>query len=453
MITTQSATDLSNIRDGSIDYIFTDPPFGSNLNYSELNILIEAWIGVRTNTRMEAVINEVQRKGLNEYQSLMTASFREFYRILKPGRWMTVEFHNSQNAVWRALQESLGEAGFIIADVQTLDKQKGTTKQLSYSSAVKQDLVISAYKPSAELESHFELEAGTVQSVWDFLRNHLKNLPVFVETLDNQGEIIGERMPYLLFDRMVAFHVHRGVAVPLSASEFYAGLDRQYFERDGMYFLPEQAAEYERRRMQVREIQQLRIAVLDEASAIQWLRQQLTNTPQTRAELTPPFLQELKTWPKHEATPELIELLEQNFLQYPGDGPIPAQVVAWLQKSADWRAILADKARERDDGGVDTDDPSLIARARDRWYVPDPNKAIDLEKLRLRGLLQEFGHYVEGKGRLKQFRTEAVKAGFAQAWQARDFATIMRVAERLPESVLQEDPDLLMYYDNASLRV
>ena len=186
---------------------------------------------------------------------------------------------------------------------------------------------------------------------------------------------------------------------------------------------------------------------------IQWLRQQLTNKPQTRAELTPPFLQELKTWPKHEATPELVDLLEQNFLRYHGDGPIPAQIVAWLKKSADWRGVLAGKGRERDDGGVDTDDPALVGRARDCWYVPDPNKAIDLEKLRLRGLLQEFGHYVEGKGRLKQFRTEAVKAGFAQAWQARDFATIMRVAERLPESVLQEDPDLLMYYDNASLRV
>ena len=33
-----------------------------------------------------------------------------------------------------------------------------------------------------------------------------------------------------------------------------------------------------------------------------------------------------------------------------------------------------------------------------------------------------------------------------------DFQTIVKLAERLPEEVLQEDPDLLMYYDNASLR-
>jgi len=44
-------------------------------------------------------------------------------------------------------------------------------------------------------------------------------------------------------------------------------------------------------------------------------------------------------------------------------------------------------------------------------------------------------------------------AGFADAWHRRDYGTIVQVAERLPERVLQEDPDLLMYYDNASLRV
>jgi hypothetical protein len=60
---------------------------------------------------------------------------------------------------------------------------------------------------------------------------------------------------------------------------------------------------------------------------------------------------------------------------------------------------------------------------------------------------------VEGKKKLKQFRSEAVRAGFAQAWRERDFATIVAVAGRLPEQVLQEDAELLMYYDNASLRV
>ena len=61
--------------------------------------------------------------------------------------------------------------------------------------------------------------------------------------------------------------------------------------------------------------------------------------------------------------------------------------------------------------------------------------------------------YTEGRGRLRKSRTEAVRAGFADAWRRRDYTTIVKVAERLPERVLQEDPDLLMYYDNATLRM
>ena len=61
----------------------------------------------------------MQKKGLVEYQELMERCFAECYRILKPGRWMTVEFHNSSNAVWNAIQEALLRAGFVVADVRT----------------------------------------------------------------------------------------------------------------------------------------------------------------------------------------------------------------------------------------------------------------------------------------------------------------------------------------------
>src|SRR5690606_17260960 len=87
-----------------------------------------------------------------------------------------------------------------------------------------------------------------------------------------------------------------------------------------------------------------------------------------------------------------------------------------------------------------------------RWYVPDPNKASDLEKLRQKALLREFRQYVESKGRLRHFRTEAIRAGFAAAYQEGDYQTIIEIGDRLPERVLQEDLNLLMYYDNASLR-
>jgi len=255
IVGTLSSIDIS-VAEGSVDYIFTDPPFGGNLMYSELNFLWEAWLKVFTNNKQEAIENKVQGKGPMEYQQLMTRCFQEYYRTLKPGRWMTVEFHNFQNRVWNAIQEALQAAGFVVADVRTLDKKQGTFKQVTSAGSVKQDIIISAYKPNGGLEERFKLEAGTEDGVWDFVRTHLKKLPVFVSK-DGQAEVIAERLNYLLFDRMVAFHVRRGVIVPLSAAEFYAGLEQRFPGRDGMYFLSDQAAEYDKKRMTVKEVLQL----------------------------------------------------------------------------------------------------------------------------------------------------------------------------------------------------
>lgn len=456
-IATASATTIDAKKD-FCDYIFTDPPFGGNLMYSELNFLWEAWLKVFTNNTPEAITNKVQGKGLPEYQRLMTECFKEYYRVLKPGRWMTVEFHNSKNSVWNAIQEALQTAGFVIADVRTLDKKQGSFKQVTSASAVKQDLIISCYKPNGGLEERFKLTAGTEEGVWDFVRTHLRQLPVAVVRTEGRGlrtesshsalstqssslEIVAERQNYLLFDRMVAFHVQRGVTVPLSAAEFYAGLAQRFPERDGMYFLPEQVAEYDKKRMKVKEVLQLELFVTDEASAIQWLKQQLTRKPQTFQELHPQFLKEIGGWQKHEKPLELSELLEQNFLRYDGKGEVPSQIHSYL--SSNFKELR----------NLPKDDERLRAKAKDRWYVPDPNKAGDLEKLRERALLREFEEYRESKQkRLKVFRLEAVRAGFKKAWQERDYATIIAVARKIPENVLQEDPKLLMWYDQALTR-
>ena len=440
LISTASATSLYGIPDASVDYVFVDPPFGANIMYSESSFLWEAWLQVRTNQKSEAIVNTTQRKGLPEYQHLMTACFREFLRVLKPGRWMTVEFHNSQNAVWTSIQEALGHAGFVVADVRTLDKQQGTFKQVTTSGAVKQDLIISAYRPNGGLEERFRLEAGTEQGVWDFVRTHLQQLPRFGK--DGEVEVIGERLDYLLFDRMVAFHVQRGVSVPLSAAEFYAGLVERYPQRDDMFFLPEQVAEYDKKRMTVKEVLQLQLFVIDEASAIQWLRQQLVETPRTFQALHPQFMKEIAGWEKHERSLELLDLLRQNFLCYDGDGPVPNQIHAYL--SSNFKELR----------NLPKTDPMLREKAKDRWYVPDPNKAGDLEKLRERALLTEFEDYKVPRQRsLKIFRTEAVRAGFKSAFAQQDYKTIVEVAQKLPEHVLQEDEKLLMYYDVATMRL
>ena len=427
------------LTNDSIDYIFTDPPFGENIYYADLNFLVESWHRVITNAAPEAIVDKFKKKGLPEYQHLMQRCFEEYCRVLKPGRWMTVVFHNSRNAVWNAIQEGMQAAGFVVADVRTLDKQQGSYRQVT-STAVKQDLVISAYKPNGGLVQRFKLAAGTEEGAWDFVRTHLKQLPVFVSK-DGQAEVIAERQNYLLFDRMVAFHVQRGVTVPLSATEFYAGLEQRFPPRDGMYFLPEQVAEYDKKRMTVREVLQLQLFVTDEVSAIQWLKQQLIRKPQTFQEVHPQFLKEIGGWQKYEKPLELLQLLDDTFICYDGKGEVPSQIHSYL--STNFKELR----------NLPKDAPELRAKGKDRWYVPDPNKAGDMEKKREKALLKEFEEYrASSQKRLKVFRLEAVRAGFKKAWQDRDYATIITVARKIPENVLQEDPKLLMWYDQALTR-
>ena len=438
VVTTQSLASVL-IPHNSVDYVFIDPPFGNNLPYAELNFLWEAWLRVFTKIEQDTIVSKKWNKDLVTYTNMMTSCLQETYRLLKPGRWTTIEFHNSKNAVWTAIQEALGVAGFIIADIRVLDKGMLTKKQLN-ANAVNKDLVISAYKPNHGLEDRFKLSAGTEEGVWDFVRTHLKQLPVFVSE-DGQTEIIAERQSFLLFDRMVAFHVRRGVTVPLSAAEFYAGLEQRFPPRDGMYFLPDQAAEYDKKRMTVKEVLQLQLFVSDEASAIQWLKQQLTKKPQTFQDIHPQFLKEIGGWQKHEKVLELSVLLGENFLPYDGKDEVPSPIHSYLSSNF------------KDLRNLEKTDPALKAKARNRWYVPDPNKAGDLEKLRERALMREFDEYRESRQkRLKVFRLEAVRAGFKKAWQERDYATIIAVARKIPESILQEDSKLLMWYDQAVLR-
>ena len=435
-----SSCEIIDLPDFSFDYLFIDPPFGSNLNYSELNTIWENWLKVITNNKPEAIENSVQGKGPNEYRQLMTSCFKEAFRVLKPGRWMTVEFSNTKASVWNNIQAAISEAGFIVANVSALDKKQGSFKAVTTPTAVKQDLIISAYKPNGGFEERFLKEATTEDGVWDFVRTHMKYLPVTKKQAGNMVPV-PERDPRILFDQVVAFYVRKGYPVPISSPEFQLGLVQRFPQRDNMFFLPEQVAEYDRKRMTAKDILQIKLFVFDESSAIQWLKQQLIRKPQTFQDIHPDFIREIGGWQKHEKPLELSQLLEQNFLRYDGNGDVPGQIHSYLSSNF------------KDLRNLPKDDITLRAKAKDRWYVPDPNRAGDLEKLRERALLKEFDEYRQFKGRkMKVFRIEAVRAGFKKAWQERDYSTIISVAEKILDNVLQEDPKLLMWYDQAVTR-
>jgi DNA modification methylase len=128
-----SATELSDVANDSVDYVFTDPPFGSNIFYADCNLIWESWLGRLTDVNSEAVVNrslsqENGGKALREYSDLIGAAMREIARVLKPGGWATVVFHNTDAKVWQVIRDAAESAGFEFNQAVSLDRQQQSHK-------------------------------------------------------------------------------------------------------------------------------------------------------------------------------------------------------------------------------------------------------------------------------------------------------------------------------------
>ncbi|HUW12523.1 MAG TPA: DNA methyltransferase, partial [Anaerolineae bacterium] len=392
-------TELANIPSSSIDYVFTDPPFGDNLMYSELNFLWEAWLRVFTNNGQEAIINKTQGKGLDEYRELMTCCFAEMYRVLKPGRWITVVFHNSRAAVWNAIQDSLARAGFLVAQVTVMDKEQGSFKQVTAAGAVKNDLIINAYKPRKSFEERFVAQGGYGLEE-QFVTQHLGMLPV---------EPNLERTAQMLYSKMLAYYVQHGYEITLNADQFYRLLADHFLERDGYWFRDEeQVQEYERRKLSARE-QKMTQAVLfisDERSAITWMHHFL-ETPRDYTEIYTAFVKALQV--PEDQIPEIKVLLEENFVQVNGE-----------------------------------------------YKRPELLEKGELEERRQQRLLREFEDILDQARRgqrLKDVRKEAVLAGFTQCYREKRFDDILRVGRKLHKRIVESSTEIYDFIDIAEAKV
>lgn len=149
-----SADHLNHLADASIDYVFIDPPFGSNIFYSDMNLFHEAWLGQTTDHAREAVMHTTGRKkngAAQRYEDLLRGAFAEAFRILKPGHYMSVVFGNSDGQVWGLVQRAMRDAGFqsVPVHVAILDKGQRSVKGLNSGSegVVTVDLVVTLQKP------------------------------------------------------------------------------------------------------------------------------------------------------------------------------------------------------------------------------------------------------------------------------------------------------------------
>jgi 16S rRNA G966 N2-methylase RsmD len=149
-ISTQSSCCLAEIPSGSVDYIFTDPPYSHTVQYGELNYAWEAWLGFDASWhREEIIVNDVRSKSEAEWAEQMKKVMSECYRVLKPGRWLTLCFHDEEGT-WELVQDFMTEVGFLVDKTDSvlfIDTGQKSYNQLTADKARKRDLVLNFRKP------------------------------------------------------------------------------------------------------------------------------------------------------------------------------------------------------------------------------------------------------------------------------------------------------------------
>ena len=404
IISTASITNL-NINDNCIDYIFIDPPFGSNLMYSELNFIWESWLRLKTEIKSEAIVNNSQGKSTGDYYNLMLNAFKECNRILKPGHWMTVEFHNSKSSIWNLIQESITKSGFIIANVSILDKKEGSFKQINSPGSVKSDLVISSYKPTIEFADSFLKYSGKNLEI-EFIQQFLSNLPT--------SNVI-ERTEKMLFSKMISYYIQHGFEINYDSKEFYYMLSQHFINEDGFWFNDDQIIDYRafKKELDIHDFKShkskgLYLFITDEKSAIIWLENFLL-TNKTFSEIRIAYNKILLA--NDDEIPELIYLLEENFIK---------------------------------------DDNSF----RKPSTHEEKEKIIDK---RNKILLREFESYLlmakDSKKTIKSIRKEVINLGFEKCYIEKKFNDILLIARRLDNNLIGNNPYIKDFIEIAEIKV
>lgn len=328
---TGSATDLAPIPKNSVDFIFTDPPFGSNIFYADCNLIWESWLGQFTDQTSEAVVH-IKHKDKNilpDYGRLMTASFTEMFHVLKPGRWASVVFHNSDERIWQTILDAAETAGFELTEINSFDKKsltfKGIRGDKGLERVTNQDIVLNLYKPrphqsrSVNGVSHSEdLEAQIVQQVADFLAS---NPPPSQRTLQHLWN-------HALYDML------SNGAVQVSMADVDRMLPYYFKQVDGRWYLQGEAIVGGRV-----------FDIRNETDAIAWLTAVLTNESQTTGKLIPKW-QKVTYQAGDAITKSLDQILEENFWQERRTGQWRIPTGAERDKMSA-RQEVADQARVR----------------------------------------------------------------------------------------------------------
>ena len=303
-----SATDLHPIPNEAVDYIFTDPPFGANIYYYEVNCLWEAWLGAFTDEIQEAVMHRPVDGGykrLDHYASLMRQAFTEMYRVLKPSRCATVEFNNSDGQVFEIIKQGLISAGFEIENMLIFDKVHRTYAQVrsdaGISEVVDKDVLFNLRKAVVVGTANSTETHDVEYQVVDSVREHLRTLPERIRR-DPAKYNEDHRTTATVNSMLMNTLIPKGVNVDRLNLPFIERVCSRYFRKVGQrWYLRGEAVSSEGTSSGLLEAE---IVIKDEISAIEWVRQHVKGKPALIGELKPLWMRAIGLLP-----PEISQAL------------------------------------------------------------------------------------------------------------------------------------------------
>lgn len=133
---------MNFLRNQSIDYVFTDPPYGESIAYLGLSMFWNSWLQKKVKYKSEIIYDPYRKKLYEDYELRMTSTFKEIYRVLKNKKYFSFSFHNRDMNIWRAVINAALNSGFKLININYQSQAvKSGTQGLNYKNTFYGDFI------------------------------------------------------------------------------------------------------------------------------------------------------------------------------------------------------------------------------------------------------------------------------------------------------------------------
>lgn len=187
-ITNDDAKNL-NILPESIDFIFTDFPYGDTVPYFEQSQLWNSWLKVNVDFENEIVISDSKerKKGILEFTKDINSAVKEINRVLKNNSYFVFTFTSFLGNEWTAISNALLNNGFVYVESRVLEQKTAAPRQINRKITFKGDILITYKKTNKAItKNNITLnEVLILQIKQIFSKNQFVNTTVLVYELLN----------------------------------------------------------------------------------------------------------------------------------------------------------------------------------------------------------------------------------------------------------------------------